>query len=97
MAILRFRQKRLRLCCSPLFLGWQRRAVRTTLAFLDVLHPPHSPLRKVFLLAALILFPVFVDGGDGGVTRLHFCTHRSISGPPRGPHSSMVYPMGIQR
>lgn len=74
MAIQCFGQKRLRLHCSPSFLGWRKCAVLTTLAFLDALHPAHPPLHKVFRHAALIVFPVFVHRGDCGVTRMHFWT-----------------------
>ena len=98
VAILCFGQRRPRLHCSHSFLGWQKRVVQIAPAFLDAFHPPCRLLRKVFLHAALMVFPVFVHGGGCGVTHMRLRTYRSSSGLPRGPLcSSMVYPAGIQR
>lgn len=50
-------------------------------AFLDTLHPLHPVLCKVFLHAALIVFPIFFHRGECVVMYARFCTHHSISGP----------------
>lgn len=81
MAILCFRQKRPKLSCNLLFLGCQKHAIWTTLAFLDVLHPLHPVLHKVFLHAALMVFPMFFHRGECGVMLTRFCTHHNVSGP----------------
>lgn len=79
MAILCFRQKRPKLSCNLSFLGWQKHAIWTTLAFLDALHPV---LYKVHILhAALMVFPTFFHRGECRVMHTCFSTHHSISGP----------------
>lgn len=81
MAILCFRQKRPKLSCNLSFLGWQKHAIWTTLAFLDALYPLHSVLHKVFVHAALMVFPMVFHRGECIIMHTCFCTHHSISGP----------------